>query len=149
MLKLSGDDWLDWSFYNDYRLVHFGSKGCLNEADYCYKKIIWLSCSVLCLPNFCLWVHKTRDSIILIILLLFEKMGHPGLFFVYFRLFKQTWKFLQQINEKKCPFGAGILNPWPSEHESPPITTRPGLPPNLSITLSLFINSKWSHQLPN
>ena len=144
MLKLSGDDWLDWSFYNDYRLVHFGSKGCLNEADYCYKKIIWLSCSVLCLPNFCLWVHKTRDSIILIILLLFfKKMGHSR---PLFGLFKQTWQFLQQINEKKCPWDS---NQWPSEHESPPITTRPGLPPNLSIALALFINSKWSYQLSN
>ena len=26
-------------------------------------------------------------------------------------------------------------NPWPSEHESPPVTTRPGLPPTGSITL--------------
>ena len=34
----------------------------------------------------------------------FIKMKHPGLFFIYFRLFKQTLHFLQQTNVKKCPF---------------------------------------------
>ena len=33
----------------------------------------------------------------------FLKWANPGLFFVYFRLFKQTIQFLQQINVKKCP----------------------------------------------
>ena len=31
------------------------------------------------------------------------------------------------------------LNPWPSEHESPPITTRPGLP-SKSLHFSLYVN---------
>ena len=31
-----------------------------------------------------------------------EKAIH-GLFFIYFRLFKQTFQFIQQINENKCP----------------------------------------------
>ena len=34
---------------------------------------------------------------------LLKKWANPGLFFVYFRLFKQTIQFLQQINVKKCP----------------------------------------------
>ena len=33
----------------------------------------------------------------------FFKMGHPGLFFIYFRLFKHTLQFSQQINVNKCP----------------------------------------------
>ena len=53
-----------------------------------------------------------------------------GPLFVYFCLFKQTIQFLQQINVNKYP---SSLRCWDShsqasEHESPPITTRPGLP---------------------
>ena len=33
----------------------------------------------------------------------FFKWANPGLFFVYFCLFKQILQFLQQINVKKCP----------------------------------------------
>ena len=52
----------------------------------------------------------------------------PGLFFIYFRLFKHTLQFLQQINVKKCPSSIWFQdsNSQPLEHESPPITTRPG-----------------------
>ena len=55
----------------------------------------------------------------------------PASFLIYFHLFKQTLQFLQQINEKKCP---SSIQSWDSnqqslEHESPPITTRPELPP--------------------
>ena len=55
----------------------------------------------------------------------------PGLFFIYFRLFKQALQFLQQINVKQCPSSIRHWdsNPQPLEIESPPITTRPGLPP--------------------
>ena len=37
-------------------------------------------------------------------------MGNPGLFFIYFRLFKHTLKFLEQINLKNVHpvYGAGI-----------------------------------------
>ena len=35
-------------------------------------------------------------------LLYFFKIGQPGLFFVYFLLFKQTIQLLQQVNVKKC-----------------------------------------------
>ena len=53
----------------------------------------------------------------------------PASFIGYFRSF-QTKK-LQQIYVKKCPSSkwCGDLNPQPLEHESPPVTTRPGLPP--------------------
>ena len=61
-------------------------------------------------------------------------MGLPGLFFVYFRSFQtDIIQFLQQTNVKKCPSSLLCLdrNPQPSEHKSPQITTRPGLPPCL------------------
>ena len=58
-------------------------------------------------------------------------MGHPLPLFNFFRLFRHTLQFLQQINVKKCPSSMWCQdsNSQPMEHESPPITTRPGLPP--------------------
>ena len=58
-----------------------------------------------------------------------------GLFFVYFRLFKQTLHCLQQMCVKKCPscIRSWDSNPQPLEHESPPIATWPGLPPLLGL----------------
>ena len=55
----------------------------------------------------------------------FLKWAILGLFFIYFRLFKQTLQFLQQINVKNVHpvYGAGDSNPRLSEHDSPPITT--------------------------
>ena len=61
----------------------------------------------------------------------FKKCTNPGLFFVYFCLFNQTLQFLQQINVKKCPSSIRHQdsNSQPSDYESPPLPTRPGLPP--------------------
>ena len=62
----------------------------------------------------------------------FLKMGQPRppLSFI-FRLFMQTLlHFLQLIYVKNVSsIRCRDSNPRPSEHESPPITTRPGLPP--------------------
>ena len=59
-----------------------------------------------------------------------------------FSLFKQSsLQILQQINVKKCPSSklCWDLNPQPLQHESPSITTRPGLPPSFrSNLLSMF-----------
>ena len=65
----------------------------------------------------------------------FKKMGQPRPLFVYFRLFKQTLQFLQQINVKKCPSSIRRWdsNSQPCDYESPPLTTRPGLPPSSSL----------------
>ena len=59
-----------------------------------------------------------------------KNWANPGLFFIYFRLFKHTPQFLQQINLKKCPpsLWCWESNSQPLKHESPPITIRPGLP---------------------
>ena len=58
------------------------------------------------------------------------KRATPASFFVYFRLFKQTLQFLQQIYVTKCPSSIRFwdLNPQPSG-QSPPITNGPGLLP--------------------
>ena len=61
----------------------------------------------------------------------FKKWANPGLFFVYFRSFSNKHNtILQQINVKKCSSSIQRKdsNPQPLERESPPITTRPGLP---------------------
>ena len=62
------------------------------------------------------------------LLVLFFKWAILGVFFIYFRLFKQ-------INVNKCPSSKQCwdLNPRPLEHESPPMITRPGLPPILLV----------------
>ena len=65
----------------------------------------------------------------------FKILANPGPCFIYFRLFKQTsLQYLQQINVKKCPsrIWCWDSNSLPLEHESLPITTRPGLPPTLN-----------------
>ena len=63
-----------------------------------------------------------------------KKWAIPGLFLFIFGLFQTNNNtILQQNNVKKCP--SSILhwdsNPRPSGGEYLPITTRPGLPPNL------------------
>ena len=59
-------------------------------------------------------------------------MGHPGLYFVKFRLFKQTLQFFVKCQKILSSIRYRDSNPRPSEHESPPITTRPGLPPKFA-----------------
>ena len=62
-----------------------------------------------------------------------KKWVNPGLFYRLFLVFyKQiSLQFLQQIYVKKCPSSIRCQdsNPQPSEHEFPPLTTWPGLPP--------------------
>ena len=59
----------------------------------------------------------------------------PASFSFIFGLSNKHYKFLQQIYVKKCPSSIWCWdsNPRPSGHESPPITTRPGLPPSLIL----------------
>ena len=53
--------------------------------------------------------------------------------------FKKTIQFFQQINLKKClsSIQCWDSNPQPLEHESPPITTSPGIPPKILNILSV------------
>ena len=66
-------------------------------------------------------------------LLFLKKCANPGLFFIYFRHFKHTLQiFTTNTYVKKCPSSIWCRdsNSQPLEHESPPITTRPGLSPD-------------------
>ena len=69
-----------------------------------------------------------------------KKWSIPGLFLSFSVCFKKTLQILQQ----KCPSGIHCWdsNPRPSEHESPPITTRQGLPPYWTKILQNYIRSK-------
>ena len=56
-------------------------------------------------------------------------MGQPRPLFRFFGPFKQTLQIFTTNVCEKCPSSIRCQNPQPSERESPPITTRPGLPP--------------------
>ena len=74
-------------------------------------------------------------------------MGLPSPLFHFYVVFhKHKLQFLQQINVRKCPFCIWChdLNSQPLEHETPPITTRPGLPLN---TENLFTTPAAIHLL--
>ena len=59
------------------------------------------------------------------------KMGYPRLLFRLFSSFQTRITILTTNKCEKCPSSIWRLhsNPQPSEDESPPITTRPQLPP--------------------
>ena len=80
-----------------------------------------------------LWtlISDDRDPLLLFIFIAlqnFFKWATPGLFFVYFCLFKHTLLFLQQTYLEIYPSSMQCcdLNPQPPGLESPSITTRPG-----------------------
>ena len=58
------------------------------------------------------------------------KRANPGLFFIYFRLCKHTLQYFTTNNYEKSlsSIWCRDLNSRPLEHESLPITIRPGLP---------------------
>ena len=66
----------------------------------------------------------------------------PASFLFIFYLFKWNITVLttNQCGKMSCPSSIRHRdsNPWPSEHESPPVTTRPGLPPN-----PFFVNFRY------
>ena len=66
-------------------------------------------------------------------LLFLKKMGQPRPLFHLFSVFsnKHHYNFYNRYMWKKCPSSIRCRdsNPWPSERESLPFTTRPGLPP--------------------
>ena len=71
-------------------------------------------------------------------------MGHPRpLFRLFSVFFKQTIQFLQQINVKNVKsikYLATGFKPTPLERESPPITTRPGLPPPVFVYFQFYVS---------
>ena len=71
------------------------------------------------------------------IIIFFKKWANPGLFFVYLLSFQtnNTIFTTNQCEKMVCSSSMQrqYSNPWPSEHESPPVTTRPGLPPDIIV----------------
>ena len=79
----------------------------------------------------CRYAPTNKEWSSFLVDVIFKKWANPGLLLFIFDLFKQTsLQILQQIHVKKCPSRkrCGDSNPQPLKHESPPITTRPGLP---------------------
>ena len=77
-------------------------------------------------------------------------MGQPQPLFRLFSVFSNKhYNFLQQIYVKKCPSSLRCRdsNPRPSEHESPPITTRPGLPPSAILVYSISYDASCSKKV--
>ena len=66
----------------------------------------------------------------------FKKCAILALFFCYFCLFQTNITILTTNKREKCSCWDSNLQP--SEHGSPPITTRPGLPPPLFVFLIQF-----------
>ena len=67
-----------------------------------------------------------------------NKWANTGLFFVYFRSFQTyntifTTKQYEKMSKGQSSIWRRDWNPQPFEHESSPITTRPGLPPHFAI----------------
>ena len=92
--------------------------------------------------------HGEIESIICLI------MGQPWpLLSFIFGLFKRTsLQVLQKIYVKKCPSSIQCRdsNPQPSERESPPITTRPGLPfgyCTIPKTVAEFFSVFWGSKI--
>ena len=71
-------------------------------------------------------------------------MGHPCPLFHLFSSFQTNIPILTTKYVKKCYVHQVYVyrhsNPQPLEHESPPITTRPGLPPNTFIVSIVTID---------
>ena len=63
-------------------------------------------------------------------------MGHPRPLFHLFSSFQTNITIFTTNICEKCPSSIRCWdsNPQPLEHESPPITTWPGLPPNTKLT---------------
>ena len=85
----------------------------------------------------CLWMlifsvifAQISTDILAEVICWYKNVPTPASFHL-FSSFQTTLQILQQLNVKKCPSSIRCWdsNSRPLEHESPPITTRPGLPP--------------------
>ena len=78
--------------------------------------------------------------------LVFLKNGPYSAFFRLFLAFQTNITILTTNICEKCYVSSSIhcrdLNPHPLEHKSPPITTRPGIPPKVYLIFTLIFNAK-------
>ena len=82
----------------------------------------------------------------LIIYIFFSKMGHPGLFFCLFSSFQANNTIVIQINAKKYSSSIRCWYLNLLDHNSPPVTTRPGLPPMQFFKLARLYSQKLRSQ---
>ena len=90
--------------------------------------------------TFSQWLDSNHGSLVWEVTVLPTAQAHhvfkngpsSATFIVYFRSFQTNITIFTTIYVKKCPSCIRYWdsNPWPLGHESPPITTRPGLPPS-------------------
>ena len=80
----------------------------------------------------------------------FKKMGPPWPLFRLFSYFQTNITILTTNECEKCPCSIRCLdlNSRPSEHESPPITTRPRLPPYFNCFVFFCCFFKWANPGP-
>ena len=115
--------------YESYLPIYEGQFSPMKTSKY-LKKVDTLihSMQLLAKEYFCSFtIHKSKDRCLYS---LNFALNVPRPLFVYFLfIYKQTLHFLQPIKVKKCPSSLQCLdsNPQPSEYESTPLTTRPGL----------------------
>ena len=72
---------------------------------------------------------------------LFFQWANPGLFFIYFQAFQTNNTIIatnqcEKMSQSPSSIRRRDSNPQPFEHESSPLTTRPGLPPITSNFIS-------------
>ena len=82
--------------------------------------------------------------------LFLKKMANPGLFFIYFRLFKHEFTIFTTNKCEKCSFSIQYrdLNSRHLEHESPPITSRPRFPPRITLVCGVRTSGSWTQTHP-
>ena len=83
-------------------------------------------------------IQLTILTCLLTFVFFLKKWANSGFFFINFRSFSnKQYNFYNKSIGKKCPSSIRRRdsNPQPLKHESLPISTRPGLPPNADICL--------------
>ena len=72
-----------------------------------------------------------------------EKWAKPGFLIIYFWSFQTNITTIFTANICENIQSVWDLNPWPLEHESPPISTRPGLWPQTNGRSSPSTSTIW------
>ena len=154
MLKMADNLDFKWTILGHFFsliLVLFLTMTSIPWPEETDSKNCW-RCSNLCAKT----TLDYKSWIMFIECIFFKRWANSGLFFVYFRSFQTTNIFFynKSMWKNSCPSSIQRRdsNPWPSEHEPPPITTRPGLPPKSSLLIpslatynSLSILCKTTH----
>ena len=126
-----------------------------NNSNYCRPLLVLFCCQIKKLVGSPLRTRAHKNRIKLTLSrkdhkYFFKKWPTLVSFSFIIVLFKQTLQFLQQINVKKCSSSIWHQdsNSQPSDCESPPLTTRPGLPPRQDKVYLILSKKIRSWQVP-